>query len=183
VQPQQGATNRPWRRPGAQTTLSTIPIGMVSQEHPNVTRLHAAFDAFGRGDLATLRALFTPTFVWHVSSLKRSGRSPRVVRVGGPSRRPCTRDRRHDAHRAVSGLRQMTPMAWLCCGSPVHGPDARCPTRSIRTKPSSRGPCTASPVWSIRRGRCSRPGRSERRTTRRRTWRWWAAARRRGQAR
>jgi ketosteroid isomerase-like protein len=48
-----------------------MPCKMATEQHPNAARLQASFDAFARGDIPTLRALFAPDFVWHVSSPKR----------------------------------------------------------------------------------------------------------------
>lgn len=53
------------------TTRSTEGLSVTTAEHPHATRLRAAFEAFGRGDLETVRRDLAKDAVW-----VNGGRSP-----------------------------------------------------------------------------------------------------------
>jgi hypothetical protein len=51
-------------------------------EHPNAERIRRAFDAFARGDMATMTELIAEDTVWHIPVV---GRCPATTKAGRPS--------------------------------------------------------------------------------------------------
>jgi ketosteroid isomerase-like protein len=46
-------------------------MATTATEHPNATLFRQGYDAFNRGDMDTIRTLFDPNVVWHVTGRNR----------------------------------------------------------------------------------------------------------------